>query len=162
MGFDAMLPPGSARRFQALRSLPLWSSPRDVQAEEKGAAGAICVSGSGYDITLAVPGRTVTLHRACDPAEIGEAADVLEAVLGAALGHDGRFDVLFPGGASFAGEREAYRELVAGGGRLIPNPEARRVRPGEEARPEPEPPPPERPPPAPGPAASHSGGATPG
>jgi hypothetical protein len=26
----------------------------------------------------------VTLHRACDPAEVGEAADVLEAVLGAA------------------------------------------------------------------------------
>ena len=30
-------------------------------------------------------GRSVTLRRACDPAEIGEAAAVLEAVLGAAL-----------------------------------------------------------------------------
>jgi hypothetical protein len=147
MGFDARLPAGSARRFEALKDLPLWRSPRDVQAEEKGAAGAVCVSGSGYDITLALPGRSVTLHRACDPAEIGEAADVLEAVLGAAMGHDGRFDVLFPGGASFAGARDAYRELIAGGGRLIPNPEARRPRPGEEARPprEPEPAPPGRP-----------------
>ncbi|HET6970635.1 MAG TPA: hypothetical protein VFH92_05870, partial [Phenylobacterium sp.] len=125
MGFDARLPAGAGQRFLALKALPLWGSPRDVQAEEKGAAGAVCVSGSGYDVTLAVPGRTTTVHRACDPAEIGEAAEVLEAVLGAALGHDGRFDVLFPGGANFASERDAYRELVAGGGRLIPNPEAR-------------------------------------
>ncbi len=161
MGFDAELPAGSAQRFRALKALPLWSSPRDVQAEEQGAAGAVCVEGSGYDITLATPGRTVTLHRACDPAEIGEAADVLEAVLGAALGHDARFDVLFRGGASFAGARDAYRELIAGGGRLRPNPEARRPKPGEEPRPAPEPEPGPGPGPRPGPApAPHTGAAS--
>jgi hypothetical protein len=135
IGFDAELPPGSAARFQALKSLPLWSSPRDVRVEEAGTSEAVCVEGTGYDITLAVPGRAVTVHRACDPAEVGEAADVLEAVLGAAMGHDPRFDVIFRGGANFAAARAAYRELTAAGGRLKPNPEARLTRPGAEGAP---------------------------
>lgn len=136
MGFDAELPAGSADRFRALAARPLWASPRDVQVEERGAAAAVCVDGSGYDLTLLTARRSATLHRACDPAEIGEVADVLEALLGAALGHDGRFDVLFPGAASFAAEREAYDALRAGGGRLVRNPDARRARPGAEPAPQ--------------------------
>lgn len=139
LGFDDPLPAGSASRFLALRDLPLWRSPRDVRVVEPDAADALCLEGTFYDLTLATPGRTVTLHRACDPAEVGEAADVLEAVLGAALGHDARFDVIFPGGANFANARGAYRELVAGGGRLKVNPDARAPPPGAEPAPGPEP-----------------------
>jgi hypothetical protein len=135
VGFDRRLPAGSAARFQALKSLPLWRSPRDVRVVESGAAEAVCVEGTAYDITLVIPGRATTLHRACDPAEVGEAADVLEAVLGAALGHDPRFDVIFPGGANFASARGAYRELAANGGRLKPNPDARPLPPGSEPAP---------------------------
>lgn len=143
MGFDAELPPGSASRFLALRDLPLWRSPRDVRVVEPGAADALCLVGTAYDITLVTPGRAVTLHRACDPAEVGEAAEVLEAVLGAALGHDARFDVLFPGGAGFGNARGAYHDLMQGGGRLKANPDARLAPPGAEPAPraEPEPPP---------------------
>ncbi|MBL8772834.1 MAG: hypothetical protein JNK30_15740 [Phenylobacterium sp.] len=130
MGFDRKLPAGAGARFQALKDLPLWRSPRDVRVAEAGAAEALCVEGTAYDITLVTPGRSVTLHRACDPAEVGEAADVLEAVLGAALGHDPRFDVLFPGGAQFAAARDAHRELLAANGRLKPNPDARPRPPG--------------------------------
>jgi hypothetical protein len=122
-----------------MRRLPLWSAPRDVRVAESGAADALCVEGTAFDITLAVAGRTITVHRACDPAEVGQAADVLEAVLHAALGHDPRFDVLFPGGANFANARSAYQELVAQNGRLRPNPDARRPPPGSEPEPQPEP-----------------------
>lgn len=135
MGFDTKLPSGSAPRFLALRSLPLWRSPRDVRVAETESADSLCLDGTAYDLTLALPGRAVTLHRACDPAEVGEAADVLEAVLGAALGHDPRFDVIFPGGANYAAAREAYRELIAGGGRLKVNPDARRAAVGSEPAP---------------------------
>jgi len=91
LGFDEVLPEGRAARFRELAALPLWRSPRDVRVEEPGLADAVCLEGTAYDLTLATPGRVVTLHRACDPAEVGEAADVIEAVLGAALGHDPRF-----------------------------------------------------------------------
>ena len=162
MGFDAKLPPGSASRFLALRDLPIWRSPRDVRVVEPDAADAICLEGTAYDVTLVTPGRSVTLHRACDPAEVGEAADVLEAVMGTALGHDPRFDVIFSGGANFANARGAYRELVAGGGRLKVNPDARLPPPGAEPAPLPEtePTPPARPAPqvAPPPAPRGSPG----
>ncbi|WP_296597139.1 hypothetical protein [Phenylobacterium sp.] len=158
MGFDDELPPGSAARFLALRDLPLWRSPRDVRVVEPGAADALCLVGTAYDITLVTPGRAVTLHRACDPAEVGEAADVLEAALGAALGHDARFDVVFPGGANFANARGAYRDLVEGGGRLKVNPDARLPPPGAEPAPQPEPEtPPEVTPPPSGPTSAPSG-----
>lgn len=139
MGFDAKLPAGSGQRFLAMRALPLWGSPRDVRVVEPDAADALCLEGTSYDLTLATRGRAITLHRACDPAEIGEAADVLEAVLGAALGHDPRFDVIFPGGANFANARSAYNDLTAGGGRLKVNPDARLPPPGAEPAPGPEP-----------------------
>jgi hypothetical protein len=135
MGFDAALPAGSAGRFLALRSLPLWRSPRDVRVAESGSADSLCLDGTSYDLTLALPGRAVTVRRACDPAEVGEAADVLEAVLRAALGHDPRFDVIFPGGANYASARDAYRDLIAVGGRLKANPDARRAAVGSEPAP---------------------------
>lgn len=139
VGFDEQLPAGSAARFRALAQLPLWRSPRDVRVEQPGLADALCVDGTGYDLTLVAPGRTAVLHRACDPAEVGEVGDVLETMLGASLGHDGRFDVIFPKGASFAGARDAYRALLADGGRLKPNPDARAPAPGAESPPSAEP-----------------------
>lgn len=153
VGFDAELQAGAATRFLGLRYLPLWASPRDVRVVEPDAADALCLEGTAYDLTLATPGRVVTLHRACDPAEVGEAADVLEAALGAALGHDPRFDVLFPGGANFANARGAYRELIAGGGRLKVNPDARLPPPGAEPAPGPDPEPAPTPPQSPPPSA---------
>ncbi len=131
IGFDAELPPGQAQAFQALKVLPLWSSPRDVRVSQgPGLADDVCVDGTDYDLTLMVPGRARSLRRSCDSAAVGQAADVLEPALRAALGHDARFDVIFPGGASFAGARDAYRDLVAHGGALKPDPHARPQPPG--------------------------------
>lgn len=118
VGFDARLPSGSAPQFAALANLPLWSSPRNVKVVEPGAVEGLCVDGSAFDLTLVTARRATTLRRACDLAAVGEAADVLEAVLTAAAGHDPRIDVIFPGGANFALARSAFRELIAGGGRL--------------------------------------------
>lgn len=153
MGFDRELPPGSADKFRALREHYLWRSPRDVRVEESGAAEAVCVDGTAYDLTLLVRGGARTVRRACDPAEIGEAADVLEAVLGAAMGHDPRFDVIFPGGANYANDRAAYVELIESGGKLKPEPNSRRGRPNFDPQPIP-PPEPEAPPAAPAPEPS--------
>jgi hypothetical protein len=131
MGFDAELPAGSAARFLALRGHPMWDAPRDVRVDEGGGtAEAVCVQGTSYDLTLLVPGRSRSLRRACDNAEIGQVADALEPVLGAALGHDSRFDVIFPGGVSYAAARGAYEDLLAQGGRLKPDPNARPQPPG--------------------------------
>lgn len=135
VGFDEKLPAGSVERFRALARLPLWRSPRDVRVSEAGAADALCVQGVAYDVTLVTPGRSTTLHRACDPAEVGEIAEVLETVLGAALGHEPRFDVIFERGASFATARRAHQALLASGGRLRPNPDARAAPPGDEPAP---------------------------
>lgn len=125
VGFDAELASPAAQTVRAAARAPLWTSPRDVRVAERDAADAVCVDGTAYDLTLATRGRVMTLHRACDPAEVGEAADVLEAVLGAALGHEPRIDVLFPKGADFAAARSAYQALLATGGRLKANPDAR-------------------------------------
>jgi hypothetical protein len=136
IGFDAELPAGSAQRFLALRNHPLWSAPRLVQVRESGASEGVCVNGVSYDLTLVVPGRSRSLHRACDSAAIGQAADALEPVLRAALGHDPRFDVLFRGGINFKLDRDAYQELLAGGGGLRPDPRARPEPPGAESAPQ--------------------------
>ncbi|HEY2357328.1 MAG TPA: hypothetical protein VGH86_07750 [Phenylobacterium sp.] len=126
MGFDAELPASQAQAFLALRALPLWSAPRDVRVSQgSDLADVVCVDGTDYDLTLMIPGRARSLRRSCDDAAIGEAADALEPALRAALGHDGRFDVIFPGGASFAAARDSYRNLVAHGGSLKPDPHAR-------------------------------------
>jgi hypothetical protein len=137
MGFDAELPPGQAQAFLALRDLPLWSTPRDVRvAEGQGAVEDVCVDGTDYDLTLMVPGRARSLRRSCDNAAIGQAADVIEPMLKAALGHDPRFDVIFPGGASYAGARDAYRDLLARGGSLKADPHARPQPPGVQPPPD--------------------------
>ncbi|WP_309643696.1 hypothetical protein [Phenylobacterium sp.] len=126
VGFDAEVPAGSAARLLALRDHPVWNAPREVRVDDgSGAADALCVDGTSYDLTLVVPGRSRSIRRACDNAEVGQAADVLEAALGLALGHEPRFDILYPGGADFAAARRAYDGLIAEGGRLKPAPNAR-------------------------------------
>jgi hypothetical protein len=138
LGFDRQLPAGSAQRFLALRTHAMWSSPREVRVDEGGGASeAVCVDGTSYDLTLLVPGRSRSLRRACDSAEIGEVADAIEPLLQAAIGHDPRFDVIFPGGVSYASARGAYQDLIAGGGRLKADPNARPQPPGFEPAPEP-------------------------
>jgi hypothetical protein len=97
------------------------------------------VDGASYDLTLVVPGRSRSLRRACDTAEVGQAADALEPVLRAALGHEPRFDVLYPGSADFANARGAYQDLLTGGGSLKPDPNTRPQPPGFEPAPQPEP-----------------------
>ena len=163
IGFDAELPSGEAQKFLALRSLPLWSSPRDVRVSQgPELAEDVCVDGTDYDLTLVVPGHSRSLRRSCDIAAIGEAADVLQPVLQAALGHDPRFDVIFPGGASFAAAKDAYRGLLAHGGSLKPDPHGRAQPPGvapapdEPAATRPAPPTAPPTPPSPG-GARHSG-----
>jgi hypothetical protein len=137
MGFDAELPAGSAQTFLALRNHPMWAAPREVRVDYGGgAAEAICVDGASYDLTLVVPGRSWSLRRACDTAEVGQVADAVEPVLRAALGHEPRFDVLYPGGADFANIRSAYQELLAGGGSLKPDPNTRAQPPGFEPQPQ--------------------------
>jgi hypothetical protein len=135
IGFDAELPAGAAQTFLALRNHPMWSSPKLVQVRERGASEGVCVDGVSYDLTLVVPGRSRTLHRACDSEAIGQVADALEPALRAALGHDRRFDVLYRGGANFSLDRSAYQELLAGGGALRPDPTARAEPPGGESAP---------------------------
>lgn len=139
VGFDAELPAGSAARFRALAKDPAWASPRDVLVAYPGAAEAVCVEGTGYDLTLMARDWSRTLHRACDVAEVGETALILEAVVGAAMGHEPRFDVLFPKRADFGRAHAAYRALIADGGRLKPNPKAPARPPGDEPAPQPEP-----------------------
>jgi len=158
MGFDAELPPGWAAKFLALRTSPIWASPRDVQVRQgANTSESLCVSGTSFDLTLVVPGRSRSLRRACEPEAVGQVADALELLLGAALGHDARFDVIYPGGASFAAERDAYRELIAGGGQLKAAVRARAQPPA--VAPAPDEPPPTRPaaPPSPAPAPARPG-----
>ncbi|MFL5295850.1 MAG: hypothetical protein ACJ798_05655 [Phenylobacterium sp.] len=131
MGFDAELPSSDAAKFLAMRSHPFWSQPRDVQVRQAAnTADTVCISGTSYDLTLVVPGRSRSLRRACDAEAVGQAADILEAVLGAAIGHDTRFDAIYPGGASFASERSAYQELTQAGGALKAEPRSRVQPPG--------------------------------
>ena len=126
VGFDAQAPGDSASRLLALREHPIWNAPREVRVDDgSGAADALCVDGTSYDLTLMVPGKSRAIRRACDNAEVGEAADILEAVFGLALGHEPRFDVIWPGGADFSAARRAYQGLIADGGRLKPAPNAR-------------------------------------
>jgi hypothetical protein len=164
MGFDAELPPSQAAAFLALRTDPLWAAPREVRVSEgPDIADSACVDGSAYDLTLLVPGHARSLHRACDDAEIGQAADALEPALRAALGHDQRFDILFPTAGDFSAARSAYLGLIARGGRLKPDPQIRPRPPDVQPAPdEAEPTPPragiQPPPSGPAPGAPRSGG----
>lgn len=138
MGFDKELPAGSAEKFRVLRDHWVWKSPRDVRVAEAGAAEAVCVEGVAYDLTLLTPSGARTVRRACDLAEVGEGSEVLEAVIGAALGHDPRFDLIFRNSADFSAARTAYRQLIESGGQLKPDPLARRRVPPQEPAPQPE------------------------
>ncbi|WP_176696021.1 hypothetical protein [Phenylobacterium immobile] len=127
MGFDAKLPAASDAAFKALRDDPLWAAPRDVVVDlGGGVSDALCVDGVSYDLTLVTAGAARTVRRACDSAEIGQAADVLAAVVGASLGRDGRFDLIFPRGADFSAAKASYQTLTASGGGLKTAPVARR------------------------------------
>jgi hypothetical protein len=131
IGFDAELPAGQAQVFEALKANPLWNAPRSVKVSEgPDIAEGVCVDGTAYDLTLMTAGRARSIRRACDSAAVGQAADVLEPVLRAALGHDARFDVIFPGGVDFSAARAAYKDLLAHGGILKPDPQARPQPPG--------------------------------
>lgn len=126
IGFDVKAPAGSAQRFLALRDAAIWNAPRDIRVSEGGGASeAICVDGTSYGLTLVIPGQSRAVRRACDSAEVGQAADVLEAVFALALGHEPRFDVLYPGGADFSAARRAYEGLIAEGGALTAAPSSR-------------------------------------
>jgi hypothetical protein len=133
VGFDAELPAGAAAAFLALRTASLWDAPRDVRVFDPSVSTeAICVDGVAYDLTLLVPGRARSLRRACDDAAIGQAGAPLAAAFAAALGHEPRFDVLFPGDASFASARGAYQDLLAGDGALRAAPGVQPQPPGLE------------------------------
>jgi hypothetical protein len=119
VGFDARLDDGQAARLLGLKDDPLWEAPRDVRVVEgEGASDALCVNGVSYELVLATAQRTRAVRRACDPQEVGQAAGVLEGVLGAALGHEPRFDLVFPDGADFSAAAKAYGALVGSGGQL--------------------------------------------
>jgi hypothetical protein len=116
---DAELPAGSATRFRALAAQPAWDDARVVSVDYRdGSIQGLCVAGVAYDLTLVVPGRARHLHRFCESEAVGEVADILETMIGAAIGRDPRFDVLFPLGGDFRRERAAYQRLIAQGGRL--------------------------------------------
>ncbi|MGA0607505.1 hypothetical protein ACO2Q0_16055 [Phenylobacterium sp. VNQ135] len=138
LGFDRELPAGSADRFRSLRDHWVWKSPRDVRVAEAGAAEAVCVEGVAYDLTLLTAKGARTVRRACDLAEVGEGAEVLEAVIGASLGQDPRYDLVFRGGADFSAARTAYRQLIESGGQLKPDAQSRFRPPGQEPAPQPE------------------------
>jgi len=140
MGFDAELPAGSAQTFLALRSHPMWTSPREVLAvHDANTTETVCVAGVGYDLTLLTAKGSRSLHRACDDVAVGQTVDALEPALRAALGHDPRFDVLFHNKIDFSLERQAYQDFSSGGGVLKPSPNMRSRPPGDEPAPQTQP-----------------------
>lgn len=122
VGFDAALPRELGDRLIALAEQSAWATPRDVVTQESAASvGSICLEGAAYDLILLTENGGYALRRDCEDAEVGQVADILEAVIGAGLGHEPRIDVLFPDGADFSRERAAYGRLVAQGGRIKPS-----------------------------------------
>lgn len=121
IAFDAELTPEKAAALRGVVDSPLWTAPRFVEAQEAdGTAGSVCVDGVSWDLTLATAGRTRHLRRACLDEETGQVAPALSAALGAALGLEPRFDVLFPRGADFTDQARRYEQLLARGGALKP------------------------------------------
>lgn len=116
---NAELPNDTRQTLLRLRDDPLWLQPRHVVVTEGGEAlSSVCVEGASYDLTLVDDRRAVHLRRACDPVELGSVSPALQAVIGAALGRDRRFDAVFAS-QDFAGSGQAYRESIAAGGGLI-------------------------------------------
>ena len=121
VGFDAELPAGYHSRIRDLAQADVWNSPRDAVAQEGNASvGSICLDGVAYDLIRLTDDAGGVLRRDCEDAETGQAADLLETAIGAAMGHEPRIDVLLPNGADFSRERAAYEALIAGGGRIKP------------------------------------------
>jgi hypothetical protein len=136
VGFDVELPAEQAEPLHALRDSAIWRSPREVESVKNASTtDIVCVSGVGYDLTLVTSRGSKTLHRACDDIAVGQAAEVLEPVLKAALGHEPRFDILFRNKIDFSLERQAYADFTAGGGVLKAAPN-RTPPPGLEPSPE--------------------------
>jgi len=121
IAFDAELSSAKADAVRAIVEDALWDSPRFVEIEEAdGSAASVCVDGVSWDLTLATAGHSRHLRRACLDEETGSVAPALSATLGAALGLEPRFDVIFPRGADFSEARRRYDDLIARGGRLRP------------------------------------------
>lgn len=119
--FDEALAPGYADAIRNLISNRMWAEPRSAEVEDaEGSSPALCVDGVSWDLTLMVPGEVRHLRRACLDEETGSVADALTVGVGAALGQDPRFDVVFPKGANFGEAKKRYEDLVARGGRLKP------------------------------------------
>ena len=117
---DAELTPEQRQPFLRLREDPLWRQPRHVVVTESDdTVSSVCVEGDSYDLALVEERRFVHLRRACDPAALGSVAPALQAIIGAALGRDARFDDVFAK-QKFANNAELYQSLVAGGGGLEP------------------------------------------
>lgn len=117
VGFDAVLPRETRDRFLELAAESAWATPRDAVAQEASASvGSICLDGVAYDLILLTEDGGYALRRDCEAAKIGQVADILEAVIGAGLGHEPRIDVLFPDGADFTRARAEYQRLRAEGG----------------------------------------------
>jgi len=121
VAFDAELDEARAQAVRAILQDPVWGQPRMVNVVEDGMTmDQLCVNGVSYDVSLVIETDARTLHRACSGEQVGSIAPVLEAVLGAALGYDPRFDAAFATGADFSLDRALYEELLARGGALQP------------------------------------------
>lgn len=115
---NAQLTGEQRRELGRLREDAAWSQPRNVVVSEgEGVVSSLCVDGASYDLTLLDDRRAVHLRRSCDPAEIGSAVHIAQALVGAALGKDPRFDVIFAD-QPFAKYRTAHAQLVESGGRI--------------------------------------------
>jgi len=107
---DTELATGWAERLRQLARDTAWSQPEDVRVDEgPGMIEGVCVGAVSYDLVRVEHDRAVHLRRACGGPERGSVADVLAAVVGSALGHDLRFDVLFPHGADYSATRRPMR-----------------------------------------------------
>jgi ketosteroid isomerase-like protein len=113
---DQELPAEGREVFRRLKEDVLWRQPQHVVVTEGGdVISGVCVNGASYDITLVEQRRAVHLRRSCDPVEVGSIAPALKAMVGAALGHDARFDAVFSR-ENFDEYAKAYQELRAAGG----------------------------------------------
>ena len=121
---NAELTPELRGAFVKLREDPVWNQPRHVVVNEGGGAvEGVCVEGASYDLTLVDDRRAKHLRRSCDPVEIGSVAAAAHRIIGAALGHDPRFDAVFAR-ERFDRYQQAHAELLATGGSLVPAPQA--------------------------------------
>jgi ketosteroid isomerase-like protein len=106
------------RGLLRLRDDPTWNQPRNVVVSEgEGVVSSVCVDGASYDLTLLDDRRAVHLRRSCDPSEIGSAASLIQAIVGAARGQDARFDAVFAE-QPLARYAQSYAQLLEVGGRI--------------------------------------------